>query len=161
MRRRRADTNWLKYMFSFPVWQEKTFQLSFALICPQNFYTISFQLKFPWYKPRRCKGSFSCRQTTPRLMEGSERARKTKRKKIAKTSRKPPLFYILIKKLSRNKSMWWRRNRGTQKTKKNQKHTTAGIRWWSPTLLLICRSEACVWQSGRDAHFSSVYGRMC
>ncbi|CAL3965894.1 unnamed protein product [Diplocarpon coronariae] len=35
-----------------------------------------------------------------------------------------------------------------------------GIRWWSPTQLLICRSEACVWQSGRDAQFSSVYGRM-
>jgi hypothetical protein len=35
------------------------------------------------------------------------------------------------------------------KKKKGQKHTTAGIRWWSPTQLLICRSEACVWQSGR------------
>ncbi|TVY27078.1 hypothetical protein LHYA1_G003152 [Lachnellula hyalina] len=52
------------------------------------------------------------------------------------------------------------------KTKKQKgkidkkKHTTAGIRWWSPTQLLICRSEACVWQSGRDAQFSSVYGRM-
>jgi hypothetical protein len=43
---------------------------------------------------------------------------------------------------------------------KKQKHTTAGIRWWSPTQLLICRSEACVWQSGRDAQLSSVYGRM-
>jgi hypothetical protein len=43
---------------------------------------------------------------------------------------------------------------------KNQKHTTAGIRWWSPTQLLICRSEAYVWQSGRDAQFSSVCGRM-
>ena len=41
-----------------------------------------------------------------------------------------------------------------------KKHTTAGIRWWSPTQLLICRSEACVWQSGRDAQFPSVYGRM-
>ena len=40
------------------------------------------------------------------------------------------------------------------------KHTTAGIRWWSPTQLLICRSEAYVWQSGRDAQFSSVCGRM-
>ncbi|CAL3968743.1 unnamed protein product [Diplocarpon coronariae] len=36
----------------------------------------------------------------------------------------------------------------------------AGIRWWSPTQLLICRSEACVWQSGRDAQFSSVCDRM-
>jgi hypothetical protein len=34
-----------------------------------------------------------------------------------------------------------------------KKHTTAGIRWWSPTQLLICRSEAYVWQSGRDAQF--------
>jgi hypothetical protein len=34
---------------------------------------------------------------------------------------------------------------------KSKKHTTAGIRWWSPTQLLICRSEAYVWQSGRDA----------
>ena len=32
------------------------------------------------------------------------------------------------------------------KTCKNmQKHTTAGIRWWSPTQLLICRSEASTW----------------
>ena len=43
--------------------------------------------------------------------------------------------------------------------KKKPKHTTAGIRWWSPTQLLISRSEAYVWQSGRDAQFSSVYGR--
>ena len=32
---------------------------------------------------------------------------------------------------------------------KIKKHTTADIRWWSPTQLLICRSEAYVWQSGR------------
>ncbi|TVY87267.1 hypothetical protein LAWI1_G007411 [Lachnellula willkommii] len=50
------------------------------------------------------------------------------------------------------------RRKGEGPTKK-QKHTTAGIRWWSPTQLLICRSEACVWQSGRDAQFSSVYGQ--
>ena len=43
--------------------------------------------------------------------------------------------------------------------KRKQKHTTAGIRWWSPTQLLIRRSEACVWQSGREAQFSSVCGR--
>ena len=41
-----------------------------------------------------------------------------------------------------------------------QKHTAASIRWWSPTQLLIDRSEACLWQSGRDAEYSSVYGRM-
>ncbi|KAH9225033.1 hypothetical protein DL95DRAFT_282429, partial [Leptodontidium sp. 2 PMI_412] len=44
---------------------------------------------------------------------------------------------------------------------KNAKHTTAGIRWWSPTQLLICRSGAYVWQSGRDAQVSPVCGRMC
>jgi hypothetical protein len=52
------------------------------------------------------------------------------------------------------------KNRTWGKMDKKQKHTTAGIRWWSPTQLLICRSEAFVWQSGRDAQFSSVYGRM-
>src|ERR1700709_2029931 len=34
--------------------------------------------------------------------------------------------------------------------KEKKKHTTVGIRWWSPTQLLIYRSEAYVWQSGRD-----------
>ncbi len=44
-------------------------------------------------------------------------------------------------------------------TKKYQ-HTAASIRWSSPTQLLISRSEACRWQSGRDAEYSSVCGRM-
>jgi hypothetical protein len=44
---------------------------------------------------------------------------------------------------------------------KRQKHTTVGIRWSSPIQLLIHRSGAYVWQSGRDAQFSPVYGRMC
>jgi hypothetical protein len=35
-----------------------------------------------------------------------------------------------------------------------KKHTTVGIRWWSPTQLLIYRFQAYVWQSGRDAQFS-------
>ena len=43
---------------------------------------------------------------------------------------------------------------------KEQKHTATSIRWWSPTQLLIGRSEACLWQSGRDADYSSVCGRM-
>ncbi|KAH9215525.1 hypothetical protein DL95DRAFT_499991, partial [Leptodontidium sp. 2 PMI_412] len=47
-----------------------------------------------------------------------------------------------------------------KETKQNKKHTTARIRWWSPTQLLICRSGAYVWQSGRDAQCSPVYGRM-
>jgi hypothetical protein len=40
-----------------------------------------------------------------------------------------------------------------------KKHTTVGIRWWSPTQLLIHRSQAYVWQSGRDAQFSLRSGR--
>jgi hypothetical protein len=47
-----------------------------------------------------------------------------------------------------------------QKKQKRNEHTTARIRWWSPTQLLIRRSVACVWQSGRDAQYSTVYGRM-
>ncbi|KAH0357001.1 hypothetical protein KCU81_g204, partial [Aureobasidium melanogenum] len=31
---------------------------------------------------------------------------------------------------------------------------------WSPTVVLICRSTAYVWQSGRDAQFSADCGRM-
>ena len=51
-----------------------------------------------------------------------------------------------------------KRDKKRKQTKK--KHTTVGIRWWSPTQLLVYRSKAYVWQSGRDAQFSSVYGRM-
>jgi len=47
-----------------------------------------------------------------------------------------------------------------QKNGKMTKHTTAGIRWSSPTQLLIRRSKAYVWQSGRDAQYSLVCGRM-
>ncbi|KAG9564903.1 hypothetical protein KCU71_g8018, partial [Aureobasidium melanogenum] len=39
------------------------------------------------------------------------------------------------------------------------KHTAAGIPTWSPTVVLICRSTAYVWQSGRDAQFSADCGR--
>jgi hypothetical protein len=54
-----------------------------------------------------------------------------------------------------------------QRSKKNgqvkttAKHTAAGIPTWSPTVVLICRSTAYVWQSGRDAQFSADCGRMC
>ncbi|KAH0005266.1 hypothetical protein KCU78_g12960, partial [Aureobasidium melanogenum] len=41
------------------------------------------------------------------------------------------------------------------------KHTAAGIPTWSPTVVLICRSTAYVWQSRRDAQFSADCGRMC
>ena len=47
---------------------------------------------------------------------------------------------------------------GIRETK--QKHTTGGIPRWSPTLVLVARFSAYVWQSGRDAQFSLTYGRM-
>ncbi|KAG9625823.1 hypothetical protein KCU95_g19326, partial [Aureobasidium melanogenum] len=47
----------------------------------------------------------------------------------------------------------------TQKEMQKQKHTAAGIPTWSPTVVLICRSTAYVWQSGRDAQFSADCGR--
>jgi hypothetical protein len=50
---------------------------------------------------------------------------------------------------------------GRRRTKKEVKHTAAGIPTWSPTVVLICRSTAYVWQSGRDAQFSADCGRMC
>jgi hypothetical protein len=43
---------------------------------------------------------------------------------------------------------------------KKAKHTTGGIPRWSPTLVLVARFSAYVWQSGRDAQFSLTYGRM-
>jgi hypothetical protein len=45
-------------------------------------------------------------------------------------------------------------------TEQKQKHTTGGIPRWSPTLVLVARFSAYVWQSGRDAQFSLTYGRM-
>jgi hypothetical protein len=51
------------------------------------------------------------------------------------------------------------KQRGSEEGEK--KHTTVGIRWSSPTQLLIHRFGAYVWQSGRDAQFSPIYGRMC
>jgi hypothetical protein len=47
-----------------------------------------------------------------------------------------------------------------KKTKEITKHTAAGIPTWSPTVVLICRSTAYVWQSGRDAQVSADCGRM-
>jgi hypothetical protein len=44
--------------------------------------------------------------------------------------------------------------------KGGKKHTTGGIPRWSPTLVLVARFSAYVWQSGRDAQFSLTYGRM-
>ena len=43
---------------------------------------------------------------------------------------------------------------------KNQKHTTPGIRWSSPTQLLIQPSMVYVQGSGRDPQLSIGYGRM-
>ncbi|KAK1659321.1 hypothetical protein BDP55DRAFT_756722 [Colletotrichum godetiae] len=45
-------------------------------------------------------------------------------------------------------------------SKRSQKHTTPGIRWSSPTQLLIRPSLAYLWESGRDPEFSNGYGRM-
>lgn len=44
---------------------------------------------------------------------------------------------------------------------RQQKHTTGGIPRWSPTLVLVARFSAYVWQSGRDAQFSLTCGRVC
>jgi hypothetical protein len=48
-----------------------------------------------------------------------------------------------------------------RKMSKRERHTTGGIPRWSPTLVLVARFSAYVWQSGRDAQFSLTYGRMC
>ena len=45
--------------------------------------------------------------------------------------------------------------------KRQKRHTTPGIRWSSPTQLLVWPSLAYLWESGRDPEFSSGYGRMC
>ena len=47
--------------------------------------------------------------------------------------------------------------RGWNQTKE---HTTPGIRWSSPTQLLIRRYLAYLGESGRDPEFSRCYGRM-
>ncbi|KAG9523483.1 hypothetical protein KCV07_g2340, partial [Aureobasidium melanogenum] len=52
-----------------------------------------------------------------------------------------------------------RRDRKYDEQKEITKHTAAGIPTWSPTVVLICRSTAYVWQSGRDAQFSADCGR--
>ena len=44
--------------------------------------------------------------------------------------------------------------------KKHQKHTTPGIRWSSPTQLLVWRLAAYLGESGRDPEFSTISGRM-
>ena len=47
------------------------------------------------------------------------------------------------------------------KSLKKQKHTTVGIRWWSPTQLLVYRSEANLWQIVRNATLGLVGERRC
>ena len=44
--------------------------------------------------------------------------------------------------------------------KEKKKHTTPGIRWSSPTQLLVRRLVAYLWESGRDPEFSTICGRM-
>ena len=41
-----------------------------------------------------------------------------------------------------------------QSKRKRQKHTTGGIPRWSPTLVLVARFSAYVWQSGRSTLLS-------
>ena len=53
-----------------------------------------------------------------------------------------------------------RKKKKKSKNQKIKKHTAARIRCLSPTQLLISRSEAYLWLSGREAEFSTVYGRM-
>ena len=79
-------------------------------------------------------------------------------RQVNRSSRSPP---FKVSWAAAQKAQKAQKQAKSEKPKaKNTKHTTAGIRWWSPTQLLICRFEACVWQSGRDAQFSSIYGRM-
>ncbi|KAK8227710.1 hypothetical protein BKA81DRAFT_346336, partial [Phyllosticta paracitricarpa] len=49
----------------------------------------------------------------------------------------------------------------TTTQKKRTKRTTAGIRCWSPTQLLIGRKVAYLWKSGRGSEFSTCCGRTC
>ena len=49
---------------------------------------------------------------------------------------------------------------GQRNKTKEKKHTTLGIRWWSPTQLLVQRSVAYLRESGRDPELSTAYGRM-
>ena len=48
----------------------------------------------------------------------------------------------------------------TTRSKEGQKHTAGWIHVWSPTTLLTTRTAAYEWQSGRDAQYSEVFGRM-
>jgi hypothetical protein len=48
----------------------------------------------------------------------------------------------------------------TSLQKGQKQHTTPGIRWSSPTQLLVWRLLTYLWESGRDPEFSSTYGRM-
>ncbi|RPA99715.1 hypothetical protein L873DRAFT_874466 [Choiromyces venosus 120613-1] len=45
------------------------------------------------------------------------------------------------------------------RAKRKQKSSATGIPTWSPTVVLTGRYDACLPQSGRDAKFSSFYGR--
>ncbi|KAH0371107.1 hypothetical protein KCU65_g2163, partial [Aureobasidium melanogenum] len=51
-------------------------------------------------------------------------------------------------------------SRRASRMQKDAEHTAAGIPTWSPTVVLICRSTAYVWQSGRDAQFSADCGHI-
>ncbi|KAG9941252.1 hypothetical protein KCU85_g9612, partial [Aureobasidium melanogenum] len=81
----------------------------------------------------------------------------------------PPYTEYFVKEIAMNLSSGNKREgcfseetNSSQTSKKKEwegaKHTAAGIPTWSPTVVLICRSTAYVWQSGRDAQFSADCG---
>ena len=66
-----------------------------------------------------------------------------------------------INSLETPRACWNTKSNGIINCRNNKKHTAPGIRWSSPTQLLIQRLQAWLWESGRDPVFSCIYGRMC
>ena len=79
----------------------------------------------------------------------------------------PPCFSFHVEDIPKAFADSGRKNKdgrdikGDNREAKGTKRTAAGIPTWSPTVVLICRSTAYVWQSGRDAQFSADCGRTC
>ena len=68
---------------------------------------------------------------------------------------------VMKRKRLRNDNKKKGKKRKKKENEREKKHTTPGIRWSSPTQLLVWPSLAYLWESGRDPEFSSGYGRMC
>ena len=73
---------------------------------------------------------------------------------------------ILEPKKETKKENWQLRYQSTspsplaeEAAKKENESSATGIPTWSPTVVLTGRYDACLGQSGRDAKFSSFYGR--